>query len=116
MSRNNSKKSGRRGFIGAVAGAAAFAAQAQSQVAAAQPQEAASTPAAGSGVVVEARTIDRPGSDFMMDVFKQIGFDYIFANPGGSFGGLHESAINYCNNSPEFITPMATRRSRGSRC
>ncbi len=105
MSRNNSKKSGRRGFIqGAVAGAAAFAAQ--SQVAAAKPQESASAPATGAGAVVEARTIDRPGSDFMMDVFKQIGFDYIFANPGGSFGGLHESAINYCNNSPEFITCM----------
>ena len=60
----------------------------------------------GGGAVAEARTIDRPGSDFMMDVFKQIGFDYIFANPGGSFGGLHESVINYCGNNPEFITCM----------
>ena len=55
----------------------------------------------------EARIIERPGSDFMMDVFKSIGFDYVFANPGGSFGGLHESIINYCNNKdPEFITCM----------
>jgi len=43
----------------------------------------------------------------MLDVFKSIGFEYLFANPGGSFGGLHESVINYGNNkSPEFITCM----------
>ena len=43
----------------------------------------------------------------MLDVFKSIGFEYLFANPGGSFGGLHESVINYGNNKdPEFITCM----------
>ncbi|MGH9770420.1 MAG: hypothetical protein ACRD4Q_01760 [Candidatus Acidiferrales bacterium] len=31
----------------------------------------------------------------MIDVLKSVGFDYIFANPGSSFRGLHESAINY---------------------
>jgi thiamine pyrophosphate-dependent acetolactate synthase large subunit-like protein len=54
---------------------------------------------------VEVLTADHPGSDFMVDVLKAIGFDYIFVNPGSSFRGLHESMINYGGNkSPEFIT------------
>ena len=33
------------------------------------------------------------------------GFEYLFANPGSSFRGLHESVINYGGNkAPEFIT------------
>jgi len=63
--------------------------------------------AANAGPAAEARIIDRPGSDFMLEVFKSIGFDYLFANPGGSFGGLHESVINIGGNKdPEFITCM----------
>jgi len=70
----------------------------------AQTQAAAK---AAPSSVAEARTIDRPGSDFMLDVFKSLGFDYLFANPGGSFGGLHESVVNYGGNKdPEFITCM----------
>jgi len=102
----------RRGFLkGAAAGAAsilavkppvAFAQQAQPGA-----REAATLVAANTAPTVEARVIDRPGSDFMMDVFKSLGFDYLFANPGGSFGGLHESVINYGGNvDPEFITCM----------
>jgi len=54
---------------------------------------------------VEVLTADRPGSDFMVDVLKSLGFEYLFANPGSSFRGLHESIINYGGNtSPEFIT------------
>jgi thiamine pyrophosphate-dependent acetolactate synthase large subunit-like protein len=50
-------------------------------------------------------TEDRSGSDFMVDVLKSIGFEYLFANPGSSFRGLHESVINYGGNkAPEFIT------------
>src|SRR6185503_5242359 len=48
---------------------------------------------------------ERAGSDYMMDVFKSLGFEYFFANPGSSFRGLHESLINYGGNkAPEFIT------------
>ena len=47
----------------------------------------------------------RPGSDFMVDVIKSLGFDYVCANPGSSFRSLHESLLNYGGNkSPEFIT------------
>src|SRR5580700_7912824 len=34
---------------------------------------------------------ERPGADFMVDVLKSLGFDYLCANPGTSFRGLHES-------------------------
>ena len=41
----------------------------------------------------------------MVDVIKALGFEYVFANPGSSFRGLHESVVNYGGNkSPEFIT------------
>jgi acetolactate synthase-1/2/3 large subunit len=48
---------------------------------------------------------ERSGSDYMVDVLKSLNFDYICANPGSSFRGLHESIINYGGNSkPELIT------------
>src|SRR5204862_1477209 len=48
---------------------------------------------------------DHPGSDFMVDVLKAIGFEYIAANPGSSFRSLHESLINYGGNkNPELLT------------
>jgi thiamine pyrophosphate-dependent acetolactate synthase large subunit-like protein len=54
---------------------------------------------------VEILTADRTGSDFMVDVIKSLGIDYVCANPGSSFRGLHESIINYGGNrNPEFIT------------
>lgn len=60
---------------------------------------------ASDSATVEVLTVDHPGSDFMVDVFKEIGFDYICSNPGNSFRSLHESLINYGNNqNPEFIT------------
>lgn len=48
---------------------------------------------------------ERAGSDFMVDVIKSLGFEYMAANPGSSFRGLHESLVNYGGNkAPEFIT------------
>src|SRR5690349_4930619 len=58
-----------------------------------------------SAPAVEVLTADRPGGDFMADVLKSLGFEYVCANPGSSFRGLHESIINYGGNrNPEFIT------------
>jgi acetolactate synthase I/II/III large subunit len=49
----------------------------------------------------------RAGSDFMVDVIRSTGIEYIFANPASSFRGIHESLINYGGNSkPEFIECM----------
>src|SRR5713226_4352237 len=53
----------------------------------------------------EVLTTDRPGSDFMVDVLKSLGIEYICANPGSSFRGLQESVVNYGGNKyPEFVT------------
>jgi hypothetical protein len=52
-----------------------------------------------------AEPADRPGADFMIDVFKSLAFEYCFAMPGSSFAGIHESMINYGGNKdPEYIT------------
>src|SRR5258708_26822085 len=100
----------RRSFLKgfAVAGAAALgntmaatAAQAQGAPTPAEQAAAAAKPP------LSATVIDRPGSDFMVDVIKSLGLEFIAANPGSSFRSLQESIINYGGNSnPEFITCM----------
>src|ERR1700693_6348407 len=102
----------RRNFLkGAAVGAAALAAVPGSIVAepaemkrtVPPPMSAAAEVEVPSGA--EVLTADRTGSDFMVDVIKSLGFEYVCANPGSSFRGLHESIINYGGNkSPEFIT------------
>jgi acetolactate synthase I/II/III large subunit len=102
----------RRNFLkGAAAGAAAFAAgPAAVQAQPVEPRRAVPPPmspiaetAVPSGA--EVMTADRTGSDYMVDVIKSLGFEYVCANPGSSFRGIHESIINYGGNSkPEFIT------------
>jgi acetolactate synthase-1/2/3 large subunit len=53
------------------------------------------------------KIIARPGSDFMVDVIKATGIEYIASNPGSSFRSLHESIVNYGGNKkPEFLTCM----------
>ncbi len=64
-----------------------------------------SAESAAVDAAAELQTTDRPGSDFMVDVMKSIGFEYIAANPGSSFRALHESIVNYGGNkSPELLT------------
>jgi acetolactate synthase I/II/III large subunit len=105
----------RRGFLkrAAAASAAALAAPAAGVAAqpAAQRAAAPATPIMSASAEsanppeVDVLTTDRTGSDFMVDVLKSLGFDYICANPGSSFRGIHESVINYGGNkSPELIT------------
>ena len=54
---------------------------------------------------VEVLTEGRSGSDFMVDVIKYLGFEYVCSVAASSFRGLHESVINYAGNqNPEFIT------------
>ncbi len=94
---------GRRGFLkraaASGAGLAATAPIALAQQAALKPEN----PETGAAVEVPPNL--RPGSDFMVDVFKTLGIEYIAANPGSSFRGLQESFINYGKNtSPEWLT------------
>ncbi len=109
MSRPN-----RRNFLkgAAVTGAAALVpasgpagAQEARPARASAPSAAAREAEAGTPAAVEVLTADRPGGDFMTDVLKSLGFEYVCANPGSSFRGLHESIVNYGGNrGPEFIT------------
>ena len=95
---------GRRQFlqIAATTGAAGLV----SPVAAmAAQQQGAARP---SGVAVNdtgALPPVRAGSDFMVDVIKSLGFEYVAANPGSHHRSLHESTINYGGNkNPELLT------------
>ena len=105
----------RRGFLkGAAAGTAALIAgpsvvkSQDAQTRTATPLPSASQVAAETSAPApraDVYTTDRPGSDFMVDVIKSLGFEYVAANPGSSFRALHESIINYGGNqSPELLT------------
>src|SRR5437879_8871999 len=60
----------------------------------------------------EVLTVDRTGSDFMVDVLKALGFEYVCAVAGSSFRALHESVINYGGNkNPEFLTCLHEEQS-----
>jgi len=99
----------RRGFLkGAAAGAAA--ALAVPSIGAAQQVRAvaaAAEPAEGAGASpVEVRSLEKQGSDFMVDVFKSLGFEYFFCLPGGGTG-IQESVVNYGGNKdPQYILVM----------
>ena len=102
MSEHN-RSLGRRSFLSnAASSAAAIAASVPAALAAAQAN-GSKEPAPSAKV--EDQTTERPGADFMIDVFKSLGFEYVCANPGSAFRGIQESVINYGGNSkPEFIT------------
>src|SRR5688572_20548620 len=126
MAIESSGKLNRRGFLkSAAAGAAGTAAlgvsattpdeasaqatpEGRAAAAALTPEQAARGLAAETAPLPEERevlTVDTPGSDFMVDVLKTLGFEYIASNPASSFRGLHESFINYGGNSaPEWLT------------
>src|SRR6266446_4145847 len=96
----------RRAFLkGAAATAAAVMG---TQMAAANtPAQAAESNSDGGGEKAPSRDkiIGRPGSDYMVDVIKATGMEYIASNPGSSFRSLQESIINYGGNKkPEFLT------------
>src|SRR6266508_2645548 len=105
----------RRGFLrGAAVGAAALVTQ--PSVALPQTPPATPTPAGQSNAQLAAdtepppgpgrsRIVEHPASDFMVDVIKTLGIEYVATNRGSSFEGLHESIINYGDNKmPELLT------------
>ena len=95
----------RRDFLkNAAAGAAVLAAAPAATAQPATPER--DTPAIPASPEVDHRpppgteilTAERTGSDFMVDVIKSLDIEYVCANPGSSFRGLHESIINYGGN------------------
>ena len=101
----------RRSFLkgAAAAGAAAAAAGASVKLAAAadtagEAGKAAEKTKAPAKLPSET-FITHPGSDFMADVLKKIGLQYIAINPAAGFRSLQESIINYLGNkNPEILT------------
>src|SRR5260221_2439303 len=106
--RKSQKTAGRRGFLKTAALLAGAPAWRPQQAAPARqagvPPTAAQRAAENTVSAADVQIIDNPGSDFMADVFNSLGIEYLFANPGSSFRGLHESLINHSGNKPEFIT------------
>src|SRR5881409_4016352 len=87
----------RRKFLrgGMLAGAAAIV----------QPKVVMAQQSPGAAEEAEVLITDSCGSDYMVDVIKSLGFEYVCANLGSSFRGMQESVINYGGNrNPEFIT------------
>ncbi|MBC8021638.1 MAG: thiamine pyrophosphate-binding protein [Burkholderiales bacterium] len=111
---DESKKSGvdRRTFLKSAAAGASVAAATTvvAQSPEATKQEApGGTPAKGGGKKEKKLpgdiVIERPGSDFMMDVIKTLDIEYMATNPASSFRSLQESLVNYGGNKkPELLT------------
>jgi thiamine pyrophosphate-dependent acetolactate synthase large subunit-like protein len=118
MAKSSKSSVGRRGFLkGAAAGAVTGAASIVGAPSVATAQQVATGQAVRppnateratenlAGASAEIQIIEKPGSDYMVDVLKSLPVEYIFASPGSSFRSLHESVVNYGgNNKPEFIT------------
>jgi acetolactate synthase-1/2/3 large subunit len=110
------KSAGRRDFLkNVVAGAATLAVvPAGALPAAAQPPSELPSHTmpilppmadADPSLEPEVLNVDRSGSDYMVDVLKSLGIEYVCSVAGSSFRALHESVINYGGNkSPEFIS------------
>ncbi len=99
----------RRSFLKGTAAAAGAAIAAASQLAQAADAATAEKPAAAKPAAekkLPSETfITNPGSDFMADVLKTIGLQYVAINPAAGFRSLQESLINYSGNkNPEIIT------------
>jgi acetolactate synthase-1/2/3 large subunit len=105
MEKSETTSLDRRNFLKIAASSAATLAasnaSASAQETAALKPEGAADQAGG----IEALSPVRAGSDFMLDVIKSLGFEYVAANPGSSYRSLHESTINYGGNKdPELLT------------
>ena len=110
---------GRRNFLkGAAAGAATALVATTAEAQQAPPPAARSSVARPSEADARADfvppeprignpIIEQPGSDYMVDVLKNLDLEYVAVNPGSAFEGLHESIINYGGNQkPEILTVL----------
>ena len=106
MEKSEKSSFDRRSFLKVAAGSgAALVAGAQTMSAQQQSGQTEPANAAAASSGVEVASTDRYGSDFMLDVMKQMNFEYVTINPHSSSRGLQESIINYAGNrNPELIT------------
>ncbi len=122
LNKDRSGEISRRAFLGTSAGAAAASLLGKSEGAAAQSAppavratlpgqsaEAADRDVGDARPPVVVRAAQRPGSDLMVQVLRDLAIEYVAANPAASFEGLQESIINYGdtpNEMPEFISAL----------
>jgi thiamine pyrophosphate-dependent acetolactate synthase large subunit-like protein len=129
VSRSKKLAVNRRGFLKGAATAAAGAAAIATHVPAADAQTEPAAPGRSNGSAPppsatqlerdagavrpptggNTRAAVRPGSDLMVQALRDLGIEYVAANPGSSFEGIQESIINYGNPpnvTPEFITAL----------
>ena len=111
MTKDKESSVERRDFLkGALASAATLAVPAAVAAGTVKPTP---EPADEKGSV-EVRTMDRSGSDFMVDVIKTLGIEFVCSNPANTFRALQESIINYGGNkNPEFIEESAAAMCNG---
>ena len=112
----NDTKLDRRSFLkGAAAAGAAVAAGTKIASAAETSAESAKTAAKAAAAKLPSETfITHPGSDFMADVLRAIGLQYVVINPAAGFRSLQESLINYSGNkNPEIITCLHEETATG---
>jgi benzoylformate decarboxylase/acetolactate synthase-1/2/3 large subunit len=104
----------RRSFLKGAAASAAAVIGTQLAAGTTAAQAATSDGEAKPSAQPREKIIGRPGSDFMVDVIKATGIEYIASNPGSSFRSLQESIVNYGGNKkPEFLTCMHEETSVG---
>jgi len=95
----------RRNFLKAAATSGAALVAGAQTLNAQQAEQTSAGAAEAATADVEVLRDSRPGSDFMMDVLKPLGFEYFMVNPHSDSGGIQESIINYTGNrNPEIIT------------
>jgi hypothetical protein len=100
MRKKQNKSLNRRRFLKVAAGSgAAFAAG--NQVAGAQQVRPVENTGTGEGEASGAR---RPGSDFMVDVFKPLGFEYVSINPHSSSRGTPNFVRQPMRSMPRYAT------------
>ena len=107
---------GRRSFLKgtAVAAGAAIAATTRLAQAAEEVAEKPAGKAAGEKKLPSETFITNPGSDFMADVLRAVGLEYLAINPASGFRSLHESILNHLGNrNPEIITCMHEESAAG---
>jgi thiamine pyrophosphate-dependent acetolactate synthase large subunit-like protein len=123
MAKKNSEGVDRRAFLAGIGAAgaatAAVAAGKPGAAAAATAPPAALPPVSaahvtqiaaleeappGSSASVDAYHVDKPGSDYMVDVLTDLGYTYVAAMPGTTFRGLQESVVNYAIGKMEWIS------------
>jgi len=108
---------GRRTFLKgtAVAAGAAIAATTQlAQAAGAGAEKPAAGKAEAEKKLPSETFVTHPGSDFMADVLRAVGLQYLAINPASGFRSLHESIINHLGNkNPEIITCMHEESAAG---